>query len=116
ASNPSADFSTATSRFRDAAQNFQQGTLAGPIPPDDADDLALANFEVNVFQGPERFLPSIGPLSARQAQERCSQRVRTGLARCLATRSAAADDILLGQVLDPNYGRPMWVHCLRNWH
>ena len=37
----------------DAREDFEQGAFAGAIAADDAEDLALANLEADVAQGPE---------------------------------------------------------------
>jgi hypothetical protein len=52
-----ADF--AVGRFGDAAEDFEQGAFAGAVAADDAENLALFHFKIDIAQGPEGlgFLP-----------------------------------------------------------
>ena len=43
-------------RLRNAREDFQQGSLAGAVAADEAEDFAFADFEGDVFQGPESFI------------------------------------------------------------
>jgi len=49
------DADPAFGRFGDAAEDFEQRTLAGPVAADDAEGFALLDLEGNIAQGPEVF-------------------------------------------------------------
>jgi hypothetical protein len=46
---------SACGRLGDTAENLEQGGFAGPVASDDADDLALLDFQVHIAQSPEGF-------------------------------------------------------------
>src|SRR3546814_10575150 len=55
AGNAAVESNPTCARFRDAAQYLEQRGLAGAVVADDADAFALADFEIDILQGPELF-------------------------------------------------------------
>src|SRR5438445_8032152 len=96
-----ADMNPASSRLGNAANDFQEGRLAGTIASDDTDHFTGANPEVNVLQGPE-FGGFVAVLSARPKQrKRRTQRILHGMTEPIPAR-AKADHIFLGEVFNLN--------------
>src|SRR6185503_12319845 len=50
---PAIDIGITVGRICDSRQNLEQGTLAGAIAADDADDLTSFDLEGNIFDGPD---------------------------------------------------------------
>ena len=91
----------------DAAQNLQERRLAGAIAPDDPDDFAAPDFEVQVPQRPE-FLER-GASFQRRAHpaERRSHRALDDVTQALSALALRADDVALRETLD---GDDRFVH------
>ena len=76
AGHPPGNLDLAPRGFGDAAQNFEQGGLARAIPPDDADSVALLDFERDVFQRPEFHLIALHDLPPRSLSRVFRARLR----------------------------------------
>ena len=95
ACHPSAQHNAPFGRLGDAAKNLQQRAFAGSVAADDADDLALFDFEVDVLERPEfldlialdnlspaNYVGSLACEVARFADDRIAQ--RSMRSRCVA--------------------------------
>src|SRR5208283_5284925 len=70
------NFRPAGGGLRDARENLEQGGLAGAIPPDEAENFALANLQGNILEGPEGFL-----VRAAEDREGRAESPRDGIAQ-----------------------------------
>src|SRR5438093_12500870 len=55
ARNSSADSDAAFGGFRDTAEDFEESGFAAAVAADDADDLALTDFKIDIPKGPDFF-------------------------------------------------------------
>src|SRR5262249_19879465 len=99
-------------RLGNLAQNLQQGGFSSPIAADDAENLALLDFEAHILQRPE-FLDvvALNDLSSAHEVGRFARKVsrlaaddvaQGGIAFALAR--LMADEVALRKVLDPDRG------------
>jgi hypothetical protein len=96
------------SRFGDAAQYLQQGALAGAVPTNDANDIALFYLKGNVFECPE--LLSSRSANIRVARLRMEELLRPAPGRTkgifeavpqgIPSVALVTDEVSLGQVFD----------------
>src|SRR3954463_11451890 len=101
---PSAYPPLSGSGIRDAGQYFQQCALAGPVRPDDSDDVALLNLEIDFSEGPKRALILRFGATAESLPGRL-RAARQELAKSLTRRRASTQRVLLRNVSCFNDGR-----------
>src|SRR5262249_34943909 len=76
ARDPPAQQNAPLGRLCDAAEDLEQSALAGPVAPDDADDLGLFNVEAHVLERPKFLhLVALNDLPAASEIERLTSKV-----------------------------------------
>jgi hypothetical protein len=69
ATNASMNLRPSSGRLCDAREDFQEGSLAGAIATNEAEDFAFADFEGDVFQGPESLIFGAAENGQRRFQQ-----------------------------------------------
>jgi hypothetical protein len=111
AADASAQPDPALGRFGDAAEDLEKRAFAGPVPADDAQNLALLDLEIHILKGPEFFdLTALRHAAAGDVDRTDSEIAQFTYhditQRRIATAALAARRVLykvsLGQIFDSN--------------
>jgi len=100
------DAHPASRGFCDAAENLEQGTLAGPIAADDAQHLALLYFERDIFESPELLArwsrSAVAPVAGVPALEKAARLAREGFTQRFITSlfHLVVDPVTLSELFD----------------
>ncbi len=99
ARNSTAQRDPSASGGRDAAENFQQSALSGPVSANDADDFSMLDLEAHVAERPQAFLPGGFSPQAFEPPDGSRHGMAQHLAKASGHRLRTTEQVLLPQPL-----------------
>jgi len=89
--------------LRNPTQNLQERGFPGAVAPDDADDLALLDRQVNVAKRPELLLVGSRPVfRTTEPAPRTPKRALHHVSKAVALRALVRDDVAFRELLERN--------------